>query len=714
MAPLAAFFAHHIDVVYFLYGLAFFSMGLAVLLESGRASEFRLARAMGSLAGFGILHGVHEWMEMFQRLGKFDQLPPDFAFFFNGIHIGALLLSFLLLVTFGIRLVYSDRRPNGNERAFALGVAGSLAIFWLFSVLLTQWVYRPTAEEMARGADVLSRYIVGIPGALLTAWAVYLEQRTFRIRGMPDFGRALTWAAVAILLYGAIGQLFVTPSFLFPATFLNADLFLRVTGFPVQIFRAAMAGLMALFMIRALRVFELESRQRLSEANEARLAAQRTALDTQRKARVEVEELNRELQTAVQDLTMLFQVSRNLNATLDKKTLLENTLLQIAETLPRIEGGLIMMRMPPDDALELITSLGYYGKLGTLRPGECTFDRAYKLGQHVAQTGDIALCTGSEVVPIGHVGTIMLPVADRQPLARAHTVGVPLTIHEQVRGSLVMSAGADTQPFTMRDVSLLATVGGQLSIALENATLYEEVQTRDALRGELLHQVVSAQEKERQRVARELHDGTGQTLTALGMGLAAATDSAAHSPDQAIRQLHDLRELSNHALQEVHDVIADLRPSLLDNLGLVPALRSQVQGFEQRMRVKASLAVSGERHRLDPDVEIVVFRIAQEALTNVAKHARAQTVTVQLTFAPRQLALTITDDGRGFDPQAALRPSVKGRQAWGLFGMQERVALVGGTCDILSTPGQGTRIHVEIPLQFEEVAHVDNQVDARR
>lgn len=702
---------HHIDVVYFLYGLAFYSMGLAVLLESGRSSEFRLARAMGSLAGFGILHGIHEWMEMFQRLGKFDDLEPDQLFFLDGIRIGILLLSFLMLVIFGFRLVYSSRNQDSDERPFAYTAAGLLALFWLGSVFLTRWVYQPTPQELVRGADVLARYIGGIPGAALAAWAIILEQRAFQARNMADFGRALWWAALAILLYGVIGQSFPNASFLFPANFINADLFMRIFGVPVQVFRSVMAMLIAVFVIRALRAFELESQQRLAKANEAKLIAQEQALTAQEQARTETEQLNLELQTAVQDLSMLFEVSRNLSATLDKERLLQDTLLQIADNLPHMEGGLILLRDKPGRPLELTASYGYQGRIRPRRPTECTFNRAYLLGEYVANTGQLALCTGNEVVPLGDRGQFETNREEQPPLAQAHTLGVPLVVQEQVAGSLVLSATPETRPFTNRDISLLSTVGGQLSIALENAILYQEVQAREILRGKLLHQIVSAQEKERQRIARELHDGTGQTLTALGLGLAAVNE-AAHDNPTVQQLLHDLRMLSASALQEVHDVIADLRPSVLDNLGLAAALRSQVQAFETRTGVQATLTLLGERHRLHSDLETVIFRIAQEALTNVTKHAKAKSVQVRLAYYTDRLEVEVKDDGRGFDPRQTLKPNVKQRQAWGLLGMQERVALVGGQCNILSEPGEGTTILVSIPLAAEEVVYAEDQVDA--
>ncbi|MBP7043104.1 MAG: GAF domain-containing sensor histidine kinase [Chloroflexi bacterium] len=709
---MSTFFSEHIDLVYFFYGLAFFSMGLAIWLESRRASEFRLAGAMVFLAGFGLIHGMHEWFDMFIRMGKFDDLSAQGTFFFNGMRLGELALSFSLLIVFGIRLIFSDHAEDQRGVTLSWMAAGVLTLFWVVSTALTRWVYNPSMTDFVTGADVLARYILGIPGAMLAAWAIFLEQRAFRARKMPDFGKALLGAAVALILYGLVGQVFVTPSFLFPANIINSALFLQVFGFPVQLFRATMGMVMAIFVIRALRVFEVESREKLAMANEARLLAQQAALTTQEKARIETDLLNQELQTAVQELSILYELSRNLAATLDRDTLLQSTINKIFDSLPRIGGGMILLREKPGRPLELIARSGYKSVDGNgVQTFDCTYTQAYLLGEYVANTGRLAWCDGLNIIDLGETADI---IADyNNPTisvdASGHTIGVPLTVQSRTAGSMVLSVNPFTEPFSQRDLSLIIAVAGQLSIAIENVNLYQAVQEREALRGELLHQVVAAQEKERQRIARELHDSTGQTLTALGLGLAAASENLHNNPITAAAQLVELRSLSSHALQEIHDMVADLRPSLLDNLGLVSALRSQVQAFERRSKIAASFSVGGLRRRLDPDVEMSAFRIAQEALTNVYKHAQATEVKVRIIFREDRLCLRVRDNGRGFDPDTVLDAGMKERESWGLLGMQERVSLVGGTFFIRSRPTLGTIIQVCIPLAKEDVADVEDK-----
>jgi signal transduction histidine kinase len=228
------------------------------------------------------------------------------------------------------------------------------------------------------------------------------------------------------------------------------------------------------------------------------------------------------------------------------------------------------------------------------------------------------------------------------------------------------------------------------------------LQAREALRGELYHQIVSAQEAERQRIARELHDGTGQLLTGLGLGLMGAAETVNSNPELASKQLVELKDLNARALRELRDLIADLRPSVLDDLGLVPALQGQVQEFTERSGVQASLIVGGRRRRLEPEIEIVLFRIAQEALNNVGKHAQASKTLMRLEFEPQQVQLIITDNGQGFNPREALEAGGAQRRAWGLLGMQERVSLVGGVCEIVSRHGDGSTVRVVIPIGTEE------------
>ena len=199
MNAMSAFLIQNIVFVYFFYGLAFFSIGLVVTLESTRASEFRFARALRPLALFGFLHGGHEWFEMFQVFsaheGTYTSSVPQ-----EVVRVVLLGFSFLVLLNFGTRLLPdAERWPRANIWQVAV-----LALLWLAAVAFVYWRFRPPLLDLLIAADVLARYSLGIPGALLATWALLRERHDFHARGMSAYGQDLLWAALAFFVYGAV------------------------------------------------------------------------------------------------------------------------------------------------------------------------------------------------------------------------------------------------------------------------------------------------------------------------------------------------------------------------------------------------------------------------------------------------------------------------------------------------------------------------------
>ncbi len=200
---------------------------------------------------------------------------------------------------------------------------------------------------------------------------------------------------------------------------------------------------------------------------------------------------------------------------------------------------------------------------------------------------------------------------------------------------------------------------------------------------QLTRLLLRAQEDERRRIARELHDEAGQILTAVKIEL--DLDGRKEASEMVARAMTQVRDLSNL-----------LRPTVLDDFGLLPALRGLVEDFGRRTRLEASLDVGEGMKPLAPEQEVVVYRVVQEALTNVARHAQATAVLVQVGAEGREVVIDIEDDGRGFDPAATSKPD--GRRPWGLMGIGERAEILGGTARIDSAPGKGARVTVRIPL----------------
>jgi len=247
---------------------------------------------------------------------------------------------------------------------------------------------------------------------------------------------------------------------------------------------------------------------------------------------------------------------------------------------------------------------------------------------------------------------------------------------------------------------LLTAIGAQIGVAVDNALLYEEVQRKEALRGHLLQRAITAQEEERKRVARELHDEFAQTLTALIMSLEAA--EAAIPPDlDAVRQhLMRTKKLTAQTLNETRQLIVELRPTLLDDLGLLPAIRWYARLVLEPRHIRTQIHVRGEQRRLKPELETVLFRIAQESLSNVARHAGATKAEISLLYKPDEILLEVADNGQGFDASVVLDPDDPTRSL-GIRGIQERVFLAGGKLDIDSGPGKGTTIRVVIPAAMK-------------
>jgi signal transduction histidine kinase len=257
--------------IFFIYGLAFFSMGLAILLERGRSSDPRLFHALRLLAFFGLVHGAHEWLEMFQGLGMLPSDPLAWASF----RIAILAGSFLGLGGFGASLLAREERT----RRLSLLAPLALAMIWGVGQLLMRSRFTAQAE-LWDVADVWTRYSLAIPSGLLAAAGLLSLRRSFLQAGMAQFGQDSLIASAAFAAYGVIGQLFTRPSPLPPSTTLNSTLFLQLFGFPVQLFRAAAAVVVMISVIRFMRSFEVERRQQLAELQAARLreAERRQAL----------------------------------------------------------------------------------------------------------------------------------------------------------------------------------------------------------------------------------------------------------------------------------------------------------------------------------------------------------------------------------------------------------------------------------------------------
>ncbi len=275
-------------------------------------------------------------------------------------------------------------------------------------------------------------------------------------------------------------------------------------------------------------------------------------------------------------------------------------------------------------------------------------------------------------------------------------ISAPLIADSLLIGGINLGA---TRPyaFTEQHISIVHEVADQMAVAINHARLFQEVQEGRERLQKLSRRLMEIQEVERHHIARELHDEIGQSLTAVKISLQAILrqrDALALSP-----ALKESIKIVDGALEQVRNLSLDLRPSLLDDLGLEAALRWYIDRQAQWAGFKVELVTHLQVPRLSPDLETVCFRVTQEAMTNIVRHAQASHVYVDLHQYKQELHLIIRDDGKGFDVHAAQERAIRG-SSLGLLGMQERVSFAGGKIEILSTPKKGTEILASFPIEF--------------
>lgn len=407
-------------------------------------------------------------------------------------------------------------------------------------------------------------------------------------------------------------------------------------------------------------------------------------------------EQTKALQAQTERLSVLNTIAATVSQSLDLGQILDSALMRIGELID-VRASWVVLRNDQNDRFEFAAG---HGLPEGITPGNvlCMWDRS----------------SCSEVFELGESRVLRDSGSGGCPMAEYFRhqgfdarVCVPLQSKERVLGVMSLVGNASDGPFTLSadTLEMLNGIGRQMGVAIENARLYEELRREEELRRHLLERLITVQEEERKRIALELHDQTGQVLTSLIMTLGAVGE--ADSLSQVRDYLPDLRDTAAQVLREVHDLALELRPSMLDDLGLLSALRHLHKGFEDRFHLPVDFQVLGlDDERLPSDVETALYRIVQEALTNVARHAEAKHVSVLLerrgtaTGDSRVLKLIVEDDGKGFDvPAAAVAHS---RERLGLYSMRERASFLGGTLTIESSPGTGTAVFVEVPLRSEE------------
>jgi len=408
-------------------------------------------------------------------------------------------------------------------------------------------------------------------------------------------------------------------------------------------------------------------------------------------------------------MVALHETSLDLITHLDRKMLL-NALLRRGVKLLGAQAGALFLY---DAGQELIYNVANYNTVQdwtgvTLKPGEGVIGQVI-LTNNALIVNDYDNWKNQAKVFVGVPHTVVM--------------GAPLRWQNQVIGGIIILNERQSGPFDSNDLWLLSLFADMASIAVKNAELHtqtkefnqgleqkvqnrtkalsrakEEIATKAEQLRALLAKTIRIQEEDRARIARDMHDGVVQLITAARYELKAAhVATEAGLPPKIKEKLTAVREVLGEIEHEIRRAIYDLSPPILDIIGLVPALQKYVQDFRELSGVTAQIEVTGHPTRLQPATERAIFRIVEESLLNVASHAGAETALVILDFQPKVLRVVVEDYGKGFNHGQWFRNS-QGEHL-GLLGMQERIAGLGGQMELVSTPGQGTRLTFCAPIQ---------------
>jgi signal transduction histidine kinase len=387
------------------------------------------------------------------------------------------------------------------------------------------------------------------------------------------------------------------------------------------------------------------------------------------------------------ELAILYAIFQTISDSSGLKETLEKSLEVILAYISSAIGWICLL----DERGSCYSFAGQIGLCSAGEEGSLAPCLAHCVCERVRKTGEVVVITSLRP------GCPLLLIDDgKERLVTGH-VSVPLTAKSRIVGQLNIAFN-NPDKVVKEDVDLLRTIGPQLAVAIENARLWEELQQKERMRTELLKKVVQAQEDERQRISRELHDELGQSMTSLLIGLKLL--EKAGLDDEGYLVIGNLSGTVSGMLSSIHDMALELRPTALDDLGLAPALAQYARESQGRLGFKIDFEVIGMNgRRLPREIESTLYRIIQESLTNVARHSMASKASIILKQNENSIIAIVEDNGVGFDTKQVLEKSHR----LGLYGMQERAALVGGKLTVESTPGIGTTIYVEVPSESKAV-----------
>ena len=399
---------------------------------------------------------------------------------------------------------------------------------------------------------------------------------------------------------------------------------------------------------------------------------------------VEVQERERRLrERRLAEMEALNSISATAVQSLNLQEVLDNSLERIARAMRAQVAWVYLL----DEERQELRFAGHYGLSEKLLHSADRLKVGEGLSGRVVESGE----------PIVLESLSRDPRLTREAVREEGVHGF-LTVPLISKGRTIGTIGVATltpRLFGPDEVRLLGIIANHIGIVIENTRLYESLRESAENMRFYIRQITRAQEEERLRIAQELHDETAQALILLSRRLDALA-SEEGMPQTVMERVEDLRELTDNILAEVRRFSRDLRPSVLDHLGMLPALQGLVSDLEREAGITVELKVVGEERPLPSETALALFRITQEALRNVRRHSGASGAVTTVAFLQDQVRITIEDNGRGFEPPEGLGArAVPGHL--GLIGMRERAQLLGGNLEVQSAPGKGTTITVVVP-----------------
>jgi signal transduction histidine kinase len=398
------------------------------------------------------------------------------------------------------------------------------------------------------------------------------------------------------------------------------------------------------------------------------------------------------------DLLALSRVSAAISGLHELDAILRIGLDNVLSIMNGTVGGIMLL----DESSQTLSYRVYHG-LSDKYAGEMHLKPGEGIAGKVAQSGRAVLLEDISSEPDAARVDLISSEGLRAFLS------VPLRAKDNVLGVMNVASHVPHR-FTKEDVHLLHSIGDQLGTAIEQAILNDRLRkARERLR-KLARQNLVAEEEERRRIARELHDETSQSLSGIALQLEALIEMATNSGIQDAQFIAGLKKVQSLTVQvhkEVSRVISNLHPAVLDTLGLVAAVRQHAKNRLQPLDIHVTVEVKGTEMRLAPDVEAALFRVVQGAIGNIVNHSKAKNASIVLQYQPDEFSFTISDDGQGFDVSKITDVEESGRGR-GLFSMRERIGFLGGTSGVASRVGAGATVWAKVPIR-QDIRHGEDK-----